>query len=145
MGIEPSNHEPRRTMPGLLRPLILGTGSDGSTSPCILLTCPRTGGKLLLNCTECLQRLSCEHGLKLHRDLDGVLLTSLEPSAVAGLPGLLLLMGDAGIARVHVFGPRGTADFVRSLTRFVQPRTQTQTTLATCAVHTPRVSHVECH
>ena len=106
-----------------VRPVLLGTGNDGSTSPCILLTCETSGAKLLINCTECLQRLSCEHSLKLHRNLDGILLSSLEPAAIAGLPGLLLLMGDAGIGRVHVFGPVGTADFVRSLTRFVQPRT----------------------
>ena len=33
------------------------------------------------------------------------------------------MLGDAGVASLQVFGPPGTADFVRSLTRFVLPRT----------------------
>ena len=30
-------------------------------------------------------------------------------SRTAGLPGLLLLLGDAGICSVHILGPIGTA------------------------------------
>ena len=51
------------------------------------------------------------------------MLSSLEPAAVAGLPGLLLLMGDAGVARICILGPPGTVAFIRSLTTFVQQRT----------------------
>ena len=101
---------------------LIGTGADG-TSPCAMLTLIANGRRVLLNATEGLQRLSMEHGLRLHRDLDAVVLSSLRPDAVAGLPGLLLLMGDSGIPNLHVIGPPGTANFVRSLSRFVQPRT----------------------
>lgn len=102
------------------RATLLGTGDDGTT-PCVLLEDGKR--RLLINASEGLQRLSFEHALRLHRDLDGVLLSSLAPTAVAGLPGLLLLMGDAGVASVHVFGPIGTASLVRSFSAFVQPRT----------------------
>jgi hypothetical protein len=102
------------------RATLLGTGDDGTT-PCVLLEDGKR--RLLINASEGLQRLSFEHALRLHRDLDAVLLSSLAPTAVAGLPGLLLLMGDAGVASVHVLGPIGTASLVRSFSAFVQPRT----------------------
>ena len=59
--------------------------SDAGPSSCVLLQLS-SGRRLLLNACEGLQRLSCERGLRLHRDLDGVVLCSLSPSAVAGLP-----------------------------------------------------------
>ena len=73
--------------------LVLGTGVDGTT-PCVLLE--DGPHRLLLNATEGLQRLAGEHRLKLHRGLDAVMLSSLEPMAVAGLPGLLLTLAQAG-------------------------------------------------
>ena len=103
-----------------MRATLIGTGDDGTT-PCVLLEDGKR--RLLINASEGLQRLSFEHALRLHRDLDAVLLSSLAPTAVAGLPGLLLLMGDAGVASVHVLGPIGTASLVRSFSAFVQPRT----------------------
>ena len=60
--------------------LVLGSGDDGTT-PSLLLQ--HRDHRLLINASEALQRLSCEHHLKLHRGLDGILLSSLEPTAVA--------------------------------------------------------------
>ena len=83
----------RRTRSRMAQPtaLVLGTGVDGTT-PCVLLE--DGPHRLLLNATEGLQRLAGEHRLKLHRGLDAVLLSSLEPTAVAGLPGLLLTLAQ---------------------------------------------------
>ena len=112
--------KPSSVKKSMSRATLLGTGDDGTT-PCVLLEDGKR--RLLINASEGLQRLSFEHALRLHRDLDAVLLSSLAPTAVAGLPGLLLLMGDAGVASVHVLGPIGTASLVRSFSAFVQPRT----------------------
>jgi len=112
--------KPSSVKMSMSRATLLGTGDDGTT-PCVLLEDGKR--RLLINASEGLQRLSFEHALRLHRDLDAVLLSSLAPTAVAGLPGLLLLMGDAGVASVHVLGPIGTASLVRSFSAFVQPRT----------------------
>ena len=95
----------------------VGTGDDGTT-PCALVEAS-SGRRLLLNASEGLQachsptvnlpltprptappdsqRLSAERRLKLHRDLDAVLLSSLDAAAVAGLPGLLLSLAHAGV------------------------------------------------
>ena len=100
--------------------LVLGTSGDDGTSPCVLLE--SAGRRLLFNATEGLQRLSCEHQVKLHHGLDAILLGSLSPSATAGLPGLLLLLGDAGICSVHILGPIGTAALVTAFTPFVNAR-----------------------
>ena len=100
--------------------LVLGTGVDGTT-PCVLLE--DGPHRLLLNATEGLQRLAGEHRLKLHRGLDAVLLSSLEPMAVAGLPGLLLTLAQAGVARLHVCGPPGTAAYLSTLRPFARTGT----------------------
>ena len=100
--------------------LVLGTGVDGTT-PCVLLE--DGPHRLLLNATEGLQRLAGEHRLKLHRGLDAVLLSSLEPTAVAGLPGLLLTLAQAGVARLHVCGPPGTATYLSTLRPFARTGT----------------------
>lgn len=100
---------------------LLGTGDDG-TSPCVLIEAG--GRRLLLNATEGLQRLSFDRGLRIHRDLDAVLLSSLDPAATAGLAGLLLTMADAGVACLRVFGPPGTAQLLRSLLPFIRREPQ---------------------
>ena len=96
---------------------VLGSGVDGTT-PCLLLE--YGGWRLLLNATEGLQRLAGEHRLKLHRGLDAVVLCSLEPIAVAGLPGLLLTLAQSGVARLRVCGPPGTAAFLQTLRPFTR-------------------------
>ena len=83
---------------------LLGTGDDGTT-PCALLQV--AARRLLLNASEGLQRLASEHHLKLHRGLDALLLTSLAPAAVAGLPGLLLTLAQRGVGSLQVCGPPG--------------------------------------
>ena len=101
----------------MLKAILLGTGDDG-TSPCVLL---ESGGRrLLINATEGLQRLSFDRALRIHRDLDAILLSSIEPTSTAGLPGLFLLMADAGVACVRVFGPTGTAQLLRSFLPFIK-------------------------
>ena len=112
----------RRTRSRMAQPtaLVLGTGVDGTT-PCVLLE--DGPHRLLLNATEGLQRLAGEHRLKLHRGLDAVLLSSLEPTAVAGLPGLLLTLAQAGVARLHVCGPPGTAAYLSTLRPFARTGT----------------------
>jgi hypothetical protein len=101
-----------------MRVLVVGTGDDGTT-PCALLH-GRDGRRLLINASEGLQRLSAEHRLKLHRGLDAVLLTSLSPSAVAGLPGLLLSLAHSGTERIAVLGPPGVDGYIRSLRFFAR-------------------------
>lgn len=101
-----------------VRVLIVGTGDDGTT-PCALLH-GRGGRRLLVNASEGLQRLSAEHKLKLHRGLDAVLLTSLSPWAVAGLPGLLLTLAHSGTERIAVLGPPGVDCYIRSLRFFAR-------------------------
>ena len=96
---------------------VLGSGVDGTT-PCLLVE--HGGWRLLLNATEGLQRLAGEHRLKLHRGLDAVVLCSLEPIAVAGLPGVLLTLAQAGVARLRVYGPPGTAAFLQTLRPFTR-------------------------
>ena len=63
--------------------------SDAGPSSCVLLQLSSGRRRLLLNACEGLQRLSCERGLRLHRDLDGVVLCSLSPSAVEAMAGQL--------------------------------------------------------
>jgi ribonuclease Z len=67
-----------------------------------------TGARCLVHCGAGTQRFAVEHGIRLAR-LSHVLLASSHWPEVAGLPGLLLTVADAGLARLRIAAPRGLA------------------------------------
>ena len=84
------------------------------------LTVRLNGRRLLIDCGEGTQVALRENGIGF-KAIDMILLTHLHTDHTAGLPGLLLTVGNAGRTEpLTVWGPPGTAEVIEGVKRIAQ-------------------------
>eukprot|EP01084_Bolivina_argentea_P249198 417062_1 len=98
--------------------LTLLSCATADSSPSVVLATEKE--RFLFNVGEGTQRLCCEHKMRLSRAAH-VLVTHLREETIAGLPGLLLTVADAGRKNVTLHGPPGLSQFIHA-TRFFMRR-----------------------
>ena len=67
--------------------------------------------RILINVGENTTRYCSENSIKLFK-LSGVVLTSLSPQYVAGLPSLLLTLSSLGVGQIKIIGPIGIGGLI---------------------------------
>lgn len=86
---------------------VLSTGADESRATGALLL-QLEQMRWLFNCPEVAQRFCEEHGVRLAKVSD-ILVSSLSPHALGGLPGVLLTLRKMRVSKVALHGPQGLA------------------------------------
>jgi ribonuclease Z len=98
---------------------VLSTGADeGQAVGSLVLQLEQA--RCLFNCPEGAQRFCAEHGVRLGRATD-VFLTHLSPRTLGGLPGMLMTLGDAGVAALALRGPPGLSAVIAQAQTFCEP------------------------
>ena len=76
---------------------------------------------ILLNCGDCVQRCCMDNAIKLNK-LKIILISSLCPHNISGLPGLLLYLSGIGLDSTILIGPPGIKQFVEACKLFVNKK-----------------------
>ena len=77
--------------------------------------------RVLINCGDSTQRFCSEHKLKLSK-VSAILITSLAPRNISGLPGVILTLSSLGIGKIKLIGPYGLQGIIDNMTTFVNRR-----------------------
>ena len=75
----------------------------------------------LLNCGDSTQKICGEQKIKLNK-ISCIVLSSLAPHNVSGLPGMLLSLSSLGLAEVTIIGPSGVSSLLHLMTPFTNRR-----------------------
>eukprot|EP01041_Mallomonas_annulata_P003609 gene3609-7180_t len=75
----------------------------------------------LINCGDSVQRFCGDNRIKLSR-ICNILITSLAPHNISGLPGVILCLSDLGVGNVTIVGPHGLQGIVDNMLPFVNRR-----------------------
>ena len=108
-----------------IKRLLSGSNSTGSSS---LLTAYSQDNRLtsgekhiqeriIINVGENTTRYCSENSIKLFK-LSCVVLTSLSPQYVAGLPSLLLTLSSLGVGQIKIIGPIGIGGLIEVIVYF---------------------------
>lgn len=100
--------------------ICLGTGAEGTTPGLLVSAAGTSDQAILVNAGEGTQRLSSEHHLRLHRRVVALFVTRVATSALAGLPGFLLSLADAGRGSLTIYGPPGLNAWIQGMRAFIQ-------------------------
>jgi len=73
----------------------------------------------LVNVGDSVQKLCMDRGIKL-RMLKCILITSLSPHCISGLPGIILSCSTAGLANLTIIGPPGLSQYMSAISPFVR-------------------------
>ena len=99
--------------------------SGSNASGTAVIVSARRMGKILqqlfVNVGDSTTRWCAEHAVKLS-NVRGVLLTSLAPQHVSGLPGLLLSLSTLGVGSLLIAGPAGLQGMLDSMEVFTNRR-----------------------
>jgi hypothetical protein len=77
--------------------------------------------KCLINAGDSSQRFCGDNRMKLSR-IKCIILTSLAPHNVSGLPGMILCLSSLGVGHLKIFGPPGTQGLIDSMSTFINRR-----------------------
>lgn len=106
-----------------IRVLSCGSNGTGNASIVSLIAKAKYSQELsvvascLLNCGDSTQKICGEQKIKLNT-ISCIVLQSLAPHNVSGLPGMLLSLSSLGLAEVTVIGPSGVASLLHYMAPF---------------------------
>jgi len=77
--------------------------------------------RVLINCGDSTQRFCGDNRIKLSR-VCLVILTSLAPHNMSGLPGIILCLSDLGVGKLKIIGPAGLKNLLHQMKGFTNRR-----------------------
>ena len=73
---------------------------------------------ILINCGDSTQQICLQHKIKLHK-LSCIIITSLTPCHISGLPGIILTLSNLGVERLKIIGPAGIKGYIACMNVFL--------------------------
>ena len=72
---------------------------------------------ILINCGDSTQQICLQLKIKLHK-LSCIIITSLSPCHISGLPGIILSLSNLGVERLKIVGPAGIKGYIACMKVF---------------------------